>query len=234
MDICWVNYAEVIMVKLVRFIVSSLLRIVARIELLGMDKMPKEGGIVIAANHIGRLDVAMVYHVLDRDDIIIMVAEKYEKYAFTRWLTRLVNGIFVDRYNADFGAVRKTLRRLQQGGVLAVTPEGTRSRSGNLLPGKPGGIYMAIKAGVPILPVAVTGTEDYEVKARWKRLKRLDIKVVVGTPFTLPPLKGRDRDTLLQEYTDEIMCQIAALLPDERRGVYAGHPRLKDLLEPSL
>ena len=123
-------------------------------------------GYVIAANHIGRLDAALPYYVLDRPDIIMVVAEKYEKYAVFRWLVKITNGMFIDRYNADIRAIRETLRRLQPGQILTITPEGTRSKSGNLIQAKPGGIYLAWKAGVPILPVAITGTEDAVVKDR--------------------------------------------------------------------
>jgi 1-acyl-sn-glycerol-3-phosphate acyltransferase len=216
--------------KILRFIVRLLLRLIARVEVAGGDNLPAQAGFVIAANHIGRLDVVMAYDLLERPDIIVMVAEKYRQFALTRFLTRLVNGIFVDRFNADFGAVRETLRRLRQGGILAVTPEGTRSKSGNLIEGKPGGIYLAWKAGVPILPAAITGTEDAVVKERLRHFKRLEIKVHAGKPFTLPPAEGGDRDAALQQYTAEVMCRIAALLPEERRGAYADHPRLKELL----
>ncbi len=216
--------------KIFRTIVRFLLHLIARIEVIGQENIPNTQGYVVAGNHIGRLDAAMPYYLLDRSDIIVMVAEKYQKYAFTRWLTRLVNGIFIDRYNADVGALRQTLRRLQAGGILAMTPEGTRSKSGNLIEARPGGIFLAWKAGVPILPAAVTGTEDAIVRDRFKHLRRLDIKVTAGKPFTLPPGNGRDRDALMQAYTDEVMCRIAALLPPERRGVYADHPRLKELL----
>jgi len=216
--------------KILRFLLRGLLHLIARVEVVGGENLPAGGGFVITANHIGRLDAFLVYDLLERPDIIVMVAEKYQKYALTRFLTHLVNGIFVDRYNADFGAVRETLRRLRQGAILAVTPEGTRSSSGNLIEGKPGGIYLAWKAGVPILPAAVTGTEDAVVKERLKRLKRLDIRAVAGKPFTLPPIGGADREAALQKYTEEVMCRIAALLPEERRGAYAGHPRLKELL----
>jgi len=141
--------------------------------------------------------------------------------------------MFVDRYNADIHAIRETLRRLQQGQVFTITPEGTRSRSGNLIEAKPGGIYLAWKAGVPVLPVALTGTEDALVVERLKHFKRLEIKAIAGKPFTLPQeVKGKGRDATMQQYTDEVMCRIAALLPEDRRGVYAQHPRLKELLKP--
>jgi 1-acyl-sn-glycerol-3-phosphate acyltransferase len=216
--------------KIFRFIVRVILSIISRVEIIGSENLPA-GGFVIAANHIGRLDAALAYYVLDRPDIIMVVAEKYEKYAIFRWLVKLTNGMFVDRYNADIHAIRETLRRLQQGQVFTITPEGTRSKSGNLIEAKPGGIYLAWKAGVPVLPVALTGTEDAVVADRLKHFKRLKIKIVAGQSFTLPPVKGKDRDVAMQQYTDEVMCRIAALLPEERRGVYANHLRLKELLK---
>jgi len=217
--------------KIFRFFVRLILGLIARVEIVGFENMPT-GGFVIAANHIGRLDAALAYYALDRPDIIMVVAEKYEKYAIFRWLVKLTNGMFVDRYNADIHAIRETLRRLQQGQVFTITPEGTRSKSGNLIEAKPGGIYLAWKAGVPVQPVALTGTEDAVVVARLKHFKRLDIKIVAGQPFTLPSVKGKERDAAMQQYTDEVMCRIAALLPEDRRGNYAQHPRLKELLKP--
>ncbi|MFH1524281.1 MAG: lysophospholipid acyltransferase family protein [Chloroflexota bacterium] len=216
---------------ILRFIIRLILLLIARVEVTGFDNLPDAQGYVIAANHIGRLDAALPYYILDRPDIIVIVAEKYQKHAFTRWLTKVVNGIFIDRYNADVGALRQTLRRLQSGGILTMTPEGTRSKSGNLIEAKPGGIFLAWKAGVPILPAALTGTEDAVVRNRLKHFKRLSIKVIAGKPFTLPPVEGKDRDELMQQYTDEVMCRIAVLLPEGRRGFYAGHPKLKKLLE---
>ena len=214
-----------------RFFIRLVLRLLGRVDASGFENAPS-GGYVIAANHIGRLDAAIPYYVLDRPDIIMVVAEKYEKYAFYRWLVKIANGMFIDRYNSDIGAIRETLRRLRQGGVFAITPEGTRSKSGNLQEARPGAIYLAWKAGVPVLPVALTGCEDAVVMDSLKHFRRLHIRVLAGDLFYLPAgVKGRDRDAVMQQYTDEVMCRIAALLPPERRGVYADHPRLKELLK---
>ena len=79
--------------------------------------------------------------------------------------------------------------------------------------------------------VAIVGTEDANVVAHLRRLRRVPVVIQAGEPFTLPPIEGQDRDAALQAYTDEIMCRIAALLPPQYRGVYADHPRLKALLE---
>jgi len=217
--------------RLTHFIVRLMFHTIAHVELVGWENMPNSKGFVIASNHIGRLDAFLVYYVLDRPDIIMLVAEKYKNYAFSRWLASLADGIFIDRFNPDVHALREAMKRMQNGGILAIAPEGTRSKSGALIEAKPGGIYLAWKAGVPIVPVALTGTQDAIVKNRLKHLKRLDIKATVGTAFTLPQeAKGKNRNALLQGYTDEVMCRIAALLPEEMRGVYAGHPKLKELL----
>jgi 1-acyl-sn-glycerol-3-phosphate acyltransferase len=211
-----------------------ILRLLAQVEMSGVENLPVSGGFVIASNHVGRLDAALPFYFLEHSDIIVVVAEKYRKYAFFRWLARMVNGLFIDRYNADVAALRATLRRLQRGGILAMTPEGTRSKTGNLLEAKPGTVYLAWKAGVPILPVALTGSEDAVVVDRLKHFRRLKIKVVAGRLFTLPQdIKAGERDAVLQQATEEIMCRIAALLPEERRGFYADHPRLKELLKAS-
>lgn len=217
--------------KVFLFVIRSILRLLARIEVVGLDKLPPSGGYIIASNHIGRLDAALAYFILDRPDIIMVVAEKYQKYAFYRWLVRITNGMFIDRHNADIGAIRETLKRLRAGGIFTITPEGTRSQTGNLIEARPGAIYLAWKAGVPVLPVALTGCEDAVVVERLKRFKRLHIRVAAGEFFSLPQeVKGRERDAVLKQYTDEVMCRIAALLPPERRGAYAEHPRLKELL----
>jgi len=138
--------------------------------------------------------------------------------------------MFIDRYNADIKAIRESLRRLQHGQILTITPEGTRSKSGNLIEAKAGGIYLAWKAGVAVVPAAITGTEDAVVVDRLKHFRRLKVKVAAGPAFLLPPIAGLERDELLQRYTEEVMCRIAALLPADRRGFYAEHPRLKEIL----
>jgi len=209
------------------------MRLVARVEVDGMENLPASGGYIVVANHLGRMDIPLVYDLLDRDDVILLVAEKYRKYGIVRWLVKKVDALWLERFSADLRALRNTLARLKAGGVLVIAPEGTRSPTGALLPGKAGAGYLAAKSGLPLLPVAVTGTEDALVKSQLKRFKRLHIKVRIGTLFQAPALEGRNREAALQEITDEIMCRIAALLPEAYRGVYADHPRLPEFLKES-
>jgi 1-acyl-sn-glycerol-3-phosphate acyltransferase len=141
-----------------------------------------------------------------------------------------MGGIWLDRFNADIGAIREVLTRMKAGGILVIAPEGTRSKTETMAEGKPGVAYLALKVGVPIVPVGLVGTEDRVVLNRLKHFKKSEIKIIVGEPFNLPPIQRKDRDAALKQSTDEIMCRIGALLPEKYRGVYANHHRLKELL----
>jgi len=217
--------------QLIRTIGRMLIRLVTRLEVTGLENLPSSGGYIATGNHLGALDPFLVYHLLDRRDIIMLVAEKHRKYAVARWLVKLLDAIYVERYAADFAAMRQVLARLKKGGVLVIAPEGTRSRTGGLLPGRSGAAYLAVKSGLPLVPVAVMGTEDDKVFEHLKHFRRAPVKIVVGQPYLLPPLPDADREAMLEEYTDEIMCRIATLLPEECRGVYREHPKLLAILK---
>lgn len=216
--------------RFARFVINLIIWLVSRPEVQGLENVPAEGSFAIAANHLGRLDAILVYYFTNRKDIILLVAEKYQKIPLARWFARKLDAIWVDRFNADFNALRKALDRLRGGGVLVLAPEGTRSPTGALIEGRPGISYLAAKAGVPIIPVGLAGTEDRRVLSYLKRLRRAPIRVRIGRPFYLPPVPRENRDQALKDYTDEIMCRIAALLPPDYRGVYADHPRLQEIL----
>ena len=218
------------LLKFILVLLNIIIPLITRMEVQGDREKLQRGNQIIVSNHIGILEGLLVYYFVDRDDIIMLLAEKHQDRWITRTLAGQVDAIFVDRYNADFSAIRTVLRRLQNGGVLIVAPEGTRSPDGSLREGRFGVSYLATKTGLPILPVAVTGTEDWMVKSKLLRLKRVPVGVRIGDQFTLPPARGSERREMLKEYTDEIMCQIAALLPEDKRGVYAQHPRVKELL----
>ena len=111
-----------------------------------------------------------------------------------------------------------------------IAPEGTRSRVGSLIEGKPGVSYLAAKLQRPIVPIGLAGTEDSGILKNLRHLRKTPIVINVGRGFSLPPLKSNGREAALREDTDEIMCRIASLLPERYRGVYSSHPRLKQLL----
>jgi len=214
----------------IRWLVRTLINLLAKVELSGYEYLPKETSFVIATNHIGIVDAPLAFYALDRWDIYIPVAEKWERNPFLKWLGKYFNFIFIDRFNPDIKAMRRILDVMKEGNVIAIAPEGTRSRLGSLAEGRPGVSYLATKLNRPILPVAIWGTEDKVFWGNVKRLRRNHVVVRAGPAFTLPSLPRENRDEALKRYTDEIMCRIAALLPERYRGVYADHPRLKELL----
>ncbi|MCB9007531.1 MAG: 1-acyl-sn-glycerol-3-phosphate acyltransferase [Ardenticatenaceae bacterium] len=216
--------------KVLRFTCRLILRIIAKIDKHEMDRVPAHGGCLAVSNHLGRLDAMLAVVLSDRDDVILMIAEKYQAYWFWRWMVRRLDALWLDRHNPDFRALREVQKRLKAGGIAAIAPEGTRSPTAQMQPGKPGAVYLAAKTGVPIIPMAIFGTEDKEVYWRLRHFRRLNITIRVGEPFTVPPMPRKNRDAFFQQHTDEVMCRIAALLPPKYRGVYAEHPRLETLL----
>jgi len=216
---------------LLLFLNNAIINSVCHLEIVGEEKIPKDGGCIFAANHLGRLDAFLVYYVIKRDDIILTVAEKYKKYAVFRAAAKAMDATWIDRFSSDFGALRQVYRRLCSGGVLAIAPEGTRSKTGSLIQGKPGAAYLGSKTQLPIYPVALSGTEDNLIKKNLRGFKKSYIKVIIGDPIILPNLPRKNRSKFLERYTAELMCQIAAQLPPEFQGYYQEHPLLFELLD---
>lgn len=166
---------------------------------------------------------------IDRRDITGLVARKHRKNPFFRWLIDTLGGIWLSRDEIDTSAIRAARDHLKSGGVLGIAPEGTRSDTGALQQAKTGVAFLADQAGVRIVPVAVSGT--WQITKEILTLRRPVITVNFGKPFLLAPVNRKTRDQDLENNTEEIMCQLAALLPPENRGVYADHPRVDELLQ---
>ncbi|MDO8664280.1 MAG: lysophospholipid acyltransferase family protein [Candidatus Liptonbacteria bacterium] len=219
------------MKKFLRWLIHTVLKLTTKIEISGYENLPEKGGFVIAVNHLGFLDAPMAYYALDRWDLFIPVAEKYEQNPVLKWLGKYLNFIFIDRFNPDLKSMRAMMKRMQAGQTLIIAPEGTRARDEKMAQGKPGVAYLASKMGWQILPVAISGSEDRIFQGNLKLFRRTYIKVTAGKSFRLPSFPKEHREETLQKYTDEIMCRIAVMLPEKNRGYYAEHPRLKELLE---
>ena len=138
--------------------------------------------------------------------------------------------IFVARGEADRKAISRAIEVLKQGYMLAIAPEGTRSKTGALQQAHEGPAYLASRTGALIVPVGAYGQEKTE--ACWKRLRRPHIVVTIGDPFVLPGTPNKAKGQQLVVYTDEIMLHIAALLPEAYRGVYAKGKLHVDVNEP--
>jgi 1-acyl-sn-glycerol-3-phosphate acyltransferase len=221
----------------VRFFARKILPLFADIEVRGdVSKLPK-GGYMLASNHLGRLDSLVVYYVIDNDDLIHPLTDKYKKYFFARIAAWWLRVTWLTRGQADMKAMRDFITRLKNGGVMVIAPEGTRSKTASLLKAEPGAIYIASSAKVGIIPVALTGTEDADVIVRLKKFQKLKITITADEEMYFPPdiksVKGAERDAVLQSAMDEVMCRIAAMLPESYRGYYGDFPRTRELLQES-
>lgn len=181
--------------------------------------VPAQGPLILVSNHINFLEIPLLYtHLQPRRVTGFAKAETWENPAL-RVLFDLWNGIPLRRGTADVGALRRGLEVLEAGTILAVAPEGTRSGHGRLQPGHPGVAVLALHSGAPVLPVAYYGSERF--RHNLSRLRRTEFHIRVGRPFTVHATGERITRATRQTITDEIMAQLAALLPPAYRGAYA-------------
>ena len=192
-------------------------RLICRIDLVSLAKIPRRGPLILVTNHIGSLEVPLLFaHLQPRPVTGFAKIETWDN-PIMGWLFDLWGAIPIRRGEADMDALRKGFAALEQGYILAVAPEGTRSRHGRLLRAHPGVTMIALRSGATILPIAHWGAENFGQNI--KRLKRTDFHVKVGQPFRLQVEEKVTRQ-VRQQVADEIMFQIAALMPDEYRGEY--------------
>ncbi|MGQ9572156.1 MAG: lysophospholipid acyltransferase family protein [Dehalococcoidia bacterium] len=201
----------------VKLIVRVILLIWTRKEVVGLENVPKRGPVILASNHVNMLDPALLAVLVPRR-IIFMGKIELWRTPVIGPLYSLAGFIPVRRFEADLAALRRAERALWQNQMLGMFPEGTRSRKPGLGKGQPGTAIIALRTGAPIVPVGVAGTETVSVPRSFFRLTR--VRVSFGKPLELP--KGqRIKTELVEECTERIMKEIAALLPEEYRGVYA-------------
>jgi 1-acyl-sn-glycerol-3-phosphate acyltransferase len=213
---------------LLRRIFDFLFRLLSRRNVRGLENVPRGGPYVLVSNHLSRLDAPLVYSLVGGGHITGWAAEKYQRHWLFGIIVRLGKGIFIRRGQVDRGALQAAVDWLRAGKAFGMSPEGTRSQTGGLMRAKPGVAYLVDETGAPVIPAAVWGTET--AVSQLLRLRRPEIFVRFGPAFRLPPIGDADRSAGLRRNTDEIMCRVAALLPPAYRGVYADHPRLKELL----
>ncbi len=205
--------------RVVTYGIRWLARVLCRIDDAELAKVPAHGPLIIVTNHVNFFEVPVLYtHLLPRRVTGIAKAETWDN-PFKRVLANLWGAIPVRRGEPDTKAIRKALEILAAGGIIAIAPEGTRSGHGRLQRGHAGVVVLALRSGAPILPVVFYGAEHF-----WRnlaRLRRSEFHIVVGEPFYLraddPYVKRPTRRAMI----DEIMYQMAALLPPEYRGLYA-------------
>lgn len=209
------------MVKwLVNHIIKFITHIILKIDASELKKFPNKGPLLSVANHVNFLDAPVIITELHpRPTTGLVKKESWDNPLFA-FLFNIWGGIPIDREIADFKAFKEAKKALNEGKILAVAPEGTRTEDGCMIRGKPGVAMLAIQcADVPIMPMAYYGHENF--KDNLKRLKRTPMIIKVGTPFKISLNEQPKNKESMQTVTDSIMMEIAQLLPDAYRGEYA-------------
>jgi 1-acyl-sn-glycerol-3-phosphate acyltransferase len=207
-------------------IVNWLARVVADVTITGAERMPRGVGVLVVSNHLTNYDPLIISMCFKRELHYMAKVELYRN-PLLAWLLAHLNAFPVRRGEADRTALRRAEELLRSGRVVALFPEGHRARDAAVQPSKGGIALLARRANVPILPVAITGTQYLLPKAlpRWRPWRRPAVTVTVGAPFTLPPSTGRADYNALANL---IMGHVAELLPPSYRGVFAEETRVPE------
>lgn len=202
-----------VLYDLMRFLALSVFFIFMRVHLIGRHHLPRKGPYIIASNHLAWTDVPMVAAYVPGK---VVYMAKYELFQGpVGWLVRFLGAFPVKREEGDRQALRAADEQLKKGNVLVIFPEGTRSKSRALAKGHAGLGMIALRAQVPVIPVAIWGSED-----SFKKFAA-PITVHYGEPIILKPKGAKITREDIDGATTEVMQRIAAMLPARYRGVYA-------------
>ncbi len=212
--------------RFLRLFFRGLFHLLGKVELYGMDKIPKHNRYVIAFNHVSLVEIPFIGAFWPKIVEIIGATVVWGRPGVAI-VARMWEGIQVKRTEFDREVFRKVKMVIDAGFPLMISPEGTRSHTPGLTRGKPGVAYIIDKAKVPVLPVAVVGN-TIDFLRQGIRGKRPTIQMFVGDLINMPPLAGRgeERRNMRQQNTDIIMARIAEMLPESYQGVYSEYEKI--------
>jgi len=203
----------------VNAIIRAVFSAVCRVDARQLERIPGQGPAIVVANHINFLESPVMVSWLDNPAVTGIAKRESWKNPLFYFLFNLWEIIPIDRGLVDREAFNRAQEALQNGKLLAVAPEGTRSKTGQLLKAKPGVAVIAARSGAPIIPVALWGHEGFW--SNLKRLRRTPVNIEVGQPFKLTAEGASLSREVREAVADEIMYKIAELLPERYRGEYA-------------
>jgi len=198
---------------LIRFGTRVLMGTVARVTVEGAEHLARPGGYILASNHLSAWDPPFILSVTPpRPKLTVLAAAKWQKVAPLRLIFDAMDAIYLRQGDADRAALKAALALLKAGGTIGMSPEGTRSRTGALIRARSGVAWLALRTNTPVLPVAIWGME--KINRELGRLRRAEVHARVGPAITFDP------DLTAEAATEQLMRAIAAMLPEEYRGVY--------------
>jgi 1-acyl-sn-glycerol-3-phosphate acyltransferase len=176
--------------------------------IVGRENVPS-GGCLIVSNHVSFMDPTTVGWAVARE-IYYLGRKSLFKPPFWSWFLPICNVLPIDRDSNDTTGLRRIIRMLKEGHAVLLFPEGTRSADGTLQPAEPGAGFVALKSGVPILPVRVFGTFE-SLSRHNKRLRFHPIRVVIGQPYLPTIPEGKKEKECYGLVAQEMMNRIAKL-----------------------
>ena len=205
-----------------RFIVT-LFRIltscVFRIHDEALFSVPQYGPLIIVTNHINILEIPVIYaHLQPRQVHGLVLADRW-KNPVIAWGLNASGAIPLERGSGNLESIHRSLEVLNAGEILLIMPEGTRSGDGRLQDAQPGVALLALKSKAPLFPIVFHGGENYQQNL--KKFQRTDFFITVGKPFCLDAHGEVVNGAVRKQMADEIMYQLAAILPAAYRGCYA-------------
>jgi 1-acyl-sn-glycerol-3-phosphate acyltransferase len=193
--------------------------LICRIDDEQLARVPERGPLILVSNHVNLIEIPILYTRLQPRPLTgLVLARRWDKF-WTRWLLEVAGAIPLRRGEADIAAMRKAQGLLASGYIVAIAPEGTRSGDGRLGKAHAGVVMLALHSRAPLLPVVFFGGERYVHNLL--HLRRTDFHFVAGQPFYLDPKGEKVTRRLRHHMLNEIMYQLAELLPPQYRGVYA-------------
>ena len=202
----------------------GLVKIRTRLTVSGFENFPRRGPGLIVLNHLGDADIVVILSHLPTLSVDLLGASNlYYDYRWLGILGDLYGTIWLHRGRPDRRALTCALESLKRGRFVAIAPEGRESLNGGLEQGLGGAAFLALKAGVPVIPVVVTGTGNAQVADDYRHHRRTLVTMTVGKSFRLERSGTRHAD--LSAGTERIMYELAHLLPREYRGIYQNEPK---------
>ena len=196
--------------------VKALLLALTRWRVEGKENVPQKGPLIVVSNHMTYVDPPLLSASVPRR-ITFMAKQELFRPSLMGFVVRAYGAFPVRRDRLDREALRHALEVLNQGKVLGMFPEGKRSFSHQLQEIQPGTAFIAARSGAPIVPVGITGSE--QVRGIGFIVRRPNIIVRIGRPFTLPPSEdNRPNRSRLAQHANLITERIAELLPSSYRG----------------
>ncbi len=204
--------------RFIKFVCRLLVGVCTRCDVRGLENYPSDGAALVVINHLGDADaVLLLAHLPDFPEAVAKI--ELREYLLLRWVMDGIGVIYVHRGQPDRRALAVALEALRQGRRVIIAPEGRESLTGALEDGTEGAAFLALKAGVPLIPIVLTGTENWRIYGNLKRLRRTRVTLRVGEPFVLArPARG---PAARADATWQIMEALARLLPAGYRGVYS-------------